>query len=262
MSPKIRLGLVLWIAGFTGIASVLLLDFEALLALLPESAREGNPRITPAIKLLGLVQPAAILTLAVFGGVTLTPKVGLSAPAVEAWAAGRPVLPALRPQWLPGVLGGLGGGLAILLIAALTHPWLPPGAAASISTFSRLMPFVTRLLYGGITEELLLRWGLMTLLAWGCWRMFQKHRARPPGLCFHGAILLSAAVFGAGHLPVAFLVVPEPNFALVAFVLLANAAFGVIAGYLFWKRGLESAIAAHMVTHVVLLAASRLGVYF
>jgi len=138
-----------------------------------------------------------------------------------------------------------------------TYPWLPSGAAAQISIFSQLMPFVTRLLYGGITEELLLRWGLMTLLAWGSWRILQKHRTHPPARCFHAAILLSAVIFGAGHLPVAFFVVSEPNIALVTFVILANAAFGVIAGYLFWKRGLESAIVAHMITHGVLLAGSR-----
>ncbi len=102
----------------------------------------------------------------------------------------------------------------------------------------------------------------MTFLAWGFWRGFQKRQERAPAGCFHAAIMVSAAIFGAGHLPVAFLVVPQPNFALVAFVMVANGAFGVVGGYLFWKRGLEAAILAHMVTHFVLFAASWLGAYF
>jgi membrane protease YdiL (CAAX protease family) len=262
MSPKTRLILVLWVAGFIGIVSLLLLDFDAFIALLPAEAAAEVPRVTVGLKLLSLVQPAVFLTLAVFGGAALAPKVGLSAPAFEAWTTREPTMPALRPQWLPGLLGGAGGGIAIVLIAALANPELPPGAAAKISAFAQLMPFPTRLLYGGITEEVLLRWGLMSLLVWAGWRLFQKRETHPPAGCFHAAIIISALIFGAGHLPVAFFVVPEPNVALVAFVIIANAAFGVVAGYLFWRRGLEAAILAHMVTHGVLFAASRVGVYF
>lgn len=263
MSTKTRLSLVLWLAGFIGAASaVLLIDLDALVALLPESVRAEAPRITTAIKLLGLVQPAVIVALAVWAGVALAPRVGLSAPVVGAWVSGGRMMPALRPQVVPGLLGGLGAGLAIVLIAATANPWLPPGAAARISAFGRLLPLPTRLLSGGITEEVLLRWGLMTFLAWGFWRGFQKKHERAPAGCYHAAIMVSAAIFGAGHLPVAFLVVPQPNFALVAFVMAANGAFGVVGGYLFWKCGLEAAVLAHMVTHMVLFTASRLGAYF
>lgn len=34
--------------------------------------------------------------------------------------------------------------------------------------------------------------------------------------------------------------------ALVLFVILANSAFGLVAGYLDWKRGLESAMIARL----------------
>ena len=262
MSAKTRLYLVLWVAGFIGVSSILLIDLNALIALLPVPAGGESPRITPALKLLSLVQPAALLALAVFAGMALAPKVGLAAPAAEAWAASRPLWPALRSQLFPGLLGGLVGGISIVLIAAIATPLLPPGAAAKITAFGKLMPFPTRVLYGGITEELLLRWGLMSLLVWGIWRGVQKQHPPAVSRCYHAAIFISAAVFGAGHLPVAFLVVPEATLALVAYVILANAAFGILAGYLYWKRGLEAAIVAHMITHVVLFTASRLGIYY
>ena len=38
---------------------------------------------------------------------------------------------------------------------------------------------------------------------------------------------------------------------VVAYVTLGNAMFGVIAGYLYWRRGLEAAIGAHIVAHVI-----------
>ena len=131
-----------------------------------------------------------------------------------------------------------------------------------IAAFGKLVPLPTRLLYGGITEEVLLRWGLMTLLVWAGWRLFQKGRDQPRPACFVGAILISSVVFGIGHLPIAFMLLPEDSFALTSYTVVANSLFGLIAGYLYWKRGLESAMIAHMTAHIVLLTASYLGAYY
>ena len=38
---------------------------------------------------------------------------------------------------------------------------------------------------------------------------------------------------------------------IVAFVIGWNAAFGLLFGYLFWRYGLESAMLAHALSHVV-----------
>jgi len=47
--------------------------------------------------------------------------------------------------------------------------------------------------------------------------------------------------------------------AIVGYIVVANGLFGLIAGYLYWKRGLEAAIIAHMLTHVVLITAIYFG---
>jgi membrane protease YdiL (CAAX protease family) len=120
----------------------------------------------------------------------------------------------------------------------------------------------TRLLYGGITEELLLRWGFMTLVVWLVWRIFQKRRTTPTNGSFIAAILFSALIFALGHLPVALILFPDAIVPVALFVILANSAFGLVCGYLYWKRGLESAISAHMFGHIVLVSASYAGDYF
>jgi membrane protease YdiL (CAAX protease family) len=58
------------------------------------------------------------------------------------------------------------------------------------------------------------------------------------------------------------LLVPQATAALIVFVVAANSLFGLIAGYLYWKKGLESAMIAHMLAHVVMLTASYFGAYF
>ena len=100
------------------------------------------------------------------------------------------------------------------------------------------------------------------MLVWVGWRLFQKERVKPAATCFIGAILVSAFIFGLGHLPVAVMLLGEPTAAVVLFVIVANSAFGMVAGYLYWKYGLESAMIAHLLGHVVLALASYAGAYF
>lgn len=180
--------------------------------------------------------------VAVFIGVTLARKVGLSAPVAEALSAGGNTSAALKPQGIPGMVGGLMGGLCIVLVSLMLRPFLMPETLDRIAKFGKLLPLPTRLLYGGITEELLLRWGFMTLLVWLAGRFLQKGQTSPSTTCFVVAILLSSLVFGLGHLPVALMLVPEATHALVFFVIIANSAFGLVAGYLYWKKGLELAM--------------------
>lgn len=90
----------------------------------------------------------------------------MSSPAAEAAASGGPVGPALKPQIVPGLVSSLLGGVAIVAAVLLSKPFLSAETVARIAAFGSLVPLPTRLLYGGITEELLLRWGLMTLLVW------------------------------------------------------------------------------------------------
>ncbi len=76
------------------------------------------------------------------------------------------------------------------------------------------------------------------------------------------AIVISSLVFSVGHLPVAYMILPEATFVLTLYVIVANSVFGLIVGYLYWKRGLESAMLAHMLAHVGMLKASQFGAYY
>ena len=262
MSVRVAFFLILFIAGFVGVLSILLIDLNALVGILPVPAGTEVPNITTSLKLLSLVQPTVILFVAVLAGVLFAPQVGLSSPLATAAAKGEDYLAAIRPQILPGIIGGFLGGFAIVLIARIWAPFLPSSVAPLVSQFAKLMPLVTRVLYGGVTEELLLRWGLMTFLAWLAWRIFQKRRAAPTTAVFATAITISSLIFGIGHLPIALMLFPSPPISLIAFVIVANSVFGFIAGFLFWKKGLESAMIAHMTAHLLMFTASYFGAYF
>jgi membrane protease YdiL (CAAX protease family) len=171
--------------------------------------------------------------------------VGLRAPAFEAFVTGRPVGPALRPQLLPGLIAGVLGGIA--LFAAFRYA---PAAVAQLQDRFAI-PIVARVLHGGISEELLLRWGLMTALTWLAWRFLQQRRGPVRAGVVWLAIAVSAIIFAAGHLPAASVLLGSLDVAVVVFVIGVNTALGLLFGYLFWRHGLESAMIAHALAHAV-----------
>jgi membrane protease YdiL (CAAX protease family) len=237
--PSRRFGLLLWAAGFVG---AVVLTIAALPILLAQIAL---PAPLWLILLASFAQSALLLGLAVWAGVALAPSVGLHAPVFAAAASGRPLSPALKPQLLPGLIAGVIGGL--LLFAVVRH--MPAALSEAQARFT--IPLAARVLYGGITEELLLRWGFMTALVWLTWRFLQHRRGAVRAGFVWLAIAISAIVFGAGHLPVAYALVGSMDAQTVVFVISANTAFGLLFGYLYWRYHLESAMIAHALSHVV-----------
>jgi hypothetical protein len=238
----------MWLVGMLGTAVLAFLIVPGLIA---EAAGDSQlPLPTWVASVASLVQGAIFLALAVWAGVALAPKVGLRAPVFEAVAGSSPIAAALCPQLVPGLLGGLAGGAFLVALSYISPSELT--AAAQKST----LPLSARILYGGITEELMLRWGLMSLLLWLSWRFIQRKSTSPSALLYWLAIIASAVLFGVGHLPAAHALVGDLSFPVVAYVIGGNAAFGVLAGWLFWRFGLEAAILAHAITHVVAYTAA------
>ena len=259
MKFKSRLFAIQWIAGMAGVLSFFLVDLSALLANLPVTTGTSMPFSPLLLKLLSTIQTSILLSVAVFVGVALASRVSLFSPAAEAAAHRGSIASALRPQVAPGFIGGLAGGVAILSTWLLWKPFLPPTFVTRAEQLNRSLPFPTRLLYGGITEELLLRWGVMTLLVWFAWRLLQKGKGKPHVVLFVSAIIISSMVFGLGHLPLVRALAVNFTVAIVGYIVVANALFGFIAGYLYWKRGLEAAIIAHMLAHIIIITAMYLG---
>ena len=243
VSKKMLFG-TLWLIGMVGVFSTLWIN-------LPIPEKVPIPLIV--IKLVNLISPTFLLSIGVLIGVNLAHKVGLSAPFSEAISNGisQKIL-FLRPQIVPGLMGGLVGGVVTSLWFPLWESSLPSDFLAKGKELSKSTPFLTRILYGGITEELMMRWGLMTLIVFLAWRIFQQTQGVPHTSYVIGAIVISSLAFGLGHLPLAFALTTNVTTSLILYIVIGNSLFGLIAGYLYWQRGLEAAIIAHMLTHLVI----------
>ena len=199
------------------------------------------------------IQGGLLLALAVWAGSRLAPVVGLSAPLVSALVESRPLSAAIRGRVLPGLLGGAAGALVLIVFGM--HA--PDGLGRVQEALS--VPLPVRELYGGITEELLMRWGVMTCLVWLFWRLAPRRNGTPGAVVIWSAIAASAVLFGLGHLPVVNASVGVVTLGIAGYVVAANATFGVLAGVLYWRWGLEAAIVAHVTAHLFAAGIAGIG---
>ncbi len=237
--PRLRLGVALWSMGMLGVVAV-------TTTVLPQMLR-GTELSVPLWLVLSasLLQSAMLVALAVWLGTALAPAVGLEAPTVTAAVSGHPLFACLRKQLGPGVIAGVGSGIGLFALGSLA----PDALIALQDRFT--LPLSARILYGGITEELLMRWGLMTTVLWIAWRFLQQRQGAPKAVYVWLAIGVSALVFAVAHLPAAASMVGELTLPVSAFVVGGNLVFGVVFGYMYWRHGLEAAMLAHAMAHAV-----------
>lgn len=239
---KFKIAALIFLVALAGVIATSWLA----LPLLVEVSKIPVPLET--MQVASAVQGAVLALIAALIGASLAPRVGLAAPAVSAVASRGGGLDAFRPQVIPGLVGGIIGGAVILGFYAFA-----PESLKAIQPNTPL-PLVVRLLYGGITEEVLVRWGLMTVLVWAGWRVFRPDLQKPSTGIIWGGITISALVFGLSHLPSVAQSLSALTPYLAAYITIGNALFGLVAGYLFWRCGLEAAVIAHVSAHLMAFA--------
>ncbi|HSH04810.1 MAG TPA: CPBP family intramembrane glutamic endopeptidase [Anaerolineae bacterium] len=237
----------LWLLGMAGVVSL-------LAAPLAVPAGQELPFSEGVMKVIGFIQSGVFLAVLVGVGTRLAPQLGLRAPFIETVGSDQPAWSVLGGQLLPAVVGGVVAGVLIVGLARLAMPFLPADYVEMAANVE--IPLAARFLYGGITEELMLRWGLMTLIAWGLWRVAGSGVGAPAGWMMVVAIVIAAFLFGVGHLPALYGMVASPTTLLIMMVIGLNMVGGLIYGWLYWQKGLEAAFIAHMMTHVVMVASA------
>lgn len=241
---KFLLALILFCLGALGILSMLTMEIP-----IPEDAKVIlESRFSAGqIKWLLLVNPTFLLVIAIVLGTVMNDKVALSVPLIEKLIGIKNSVVSVFEILKYGVLGGLIAGVLLSMISFLFVPMLP---AEFLELGEAIKPsLIARFLYGGITEELLMRFGLMTTLIW----LFSKIMRGTKPMAFYIGISIAAVLFALGHFPVAYQAVETPSAGLLSYILIGNSIGGLIFGWLYWKKGLESAMIGHMVTHVVMV---------
>jgi len=236
---------------------LLLASIFGLLAIIPYSLtlQGGLPQNLPfppyIILALTIIQNTIMFAVAIVIGLYFAKKVGLGVPIIEGWLEGKPVKKYLKSILLISV--GL-GIIAGILILGLQYLFSLAGITINAPASQINPPAWQGLLasfYGGINEEILLRLFLMSLLVWIFFKIKKDSEGKPKKAGFWLAIILAAVIFGAGHLP-AVSAITDLTPGIVTYIIVLNSVGGIIFGWLYWKKGLESAMIAHFSADIIL----------
>jgi membrane protease YdiL (CAAX protease family) len=240
---RLILGIVLFILGFFGVLSILTMNIplpeEISKVLLEQFSLEQ-------IKLLALINPTIMLIGSILLGMFMYDKVSLTVPIINGIIK-KNINYQVSSILKYGIIGGVFSGIILTLVGVIYYPFLP---LEFIELGDTLKPtLIARFLYGGLTEEILMRFGLMTFIIWLLSKIFKRLNSK----IYWVGILITAILFALGHFPIAFQSVSNPSGVLLSYILIGNTIGGVIFGWLYWKKGLEAAFIAHICTHIIMI---------
>lgn len=207
-----------------------------------------------ATTIFGILQNLIFSVTAAILGILYGRQADLHAPVFESIASRLSPLGAIQAQLIPSiVLGIISGSFFVGLYFWVFRPQMDKDTAILTERIRIEMGLPTRLLIGGIHEEIVFRWGVMGVFAWIGLRIFGDTTP----LIMWISIILAGFVFGLAHLPGTATLGIEPSRALIISSLTLNLLAGIVYGWLFWKYGLLAAMIAHALYHVILFPFER-----
>jgi len=246
---------ILWIAA---ILSTLAVTPYALELQSSTLALIELPFPLPVLIAIQTVQNAIIFGVAIFIGMILANHIGLGTPLLDSVTQRESASDKIRALLPISIVFGI---ITSLLIIALDTAIFQPiliqqlGATANALNLKTTQPAAWKgflaSFYGGIGEEIQLRLFVMSLIAWLGSFVSKTSEGKPTSIVFWAANILAAILFGLGHLPATANIISLTPLVITRAIVL-NGIGGIIFGYLYWKRGLESAMIAHFSTDIVL----------
>jgi hypothetical protein len=220
----------------------------------------------PVATLLAIstAQTALLLAVAVGVGLWAARKLGLGTPLIGALIARRPLPEGTGRTLLLALAIGIAMGILLILLDKFVFAPLPSvaelirNAGTGAAKPSAWQGFLASF-YGGLDEEILMRLGLVSLLAL-IFRTLGRMRGGNrdvvlPSSAFWAANIATAVLFGLGHLPATAALAPLTP-ALVTRAIVLNGSVGIVFGMFYRRYGLEWAMLSHfgvdLVAHVAL----------
>ncbi len=244
MNKKFKLALILFILGFIGILALLSEFLTNLTTNMEESNRALSDLPSQWITILMYVAfPIISLLVAVTVGTLLYEKVNFKLPVLERIVDKNQKMntSGILPY---GIIGGIIMGVLLIITLVVFNPLLPPEFLAFRGNVKTNI--VSRLFYGGFTSEIINRFGIMTFLVW----VMHKITGKLTPSIYWIAIIIMILIFGLTNL------IPgihaTPSTALISYNIILSVVGITIYGWLYWKKGLETAIIAHLLATVII----------
>lgn len=236
--------LILAVAAIIGATVFIVSTVSTIPDLYANLGEQAAPPPPDSVIILGgIVQLTVLISLATWGGLKLAAKMNVN------------ITPILNNSVSDKrLLWGLGSGIVAGIAMLITHQFvflpitgIPVNVSAEMPVFLGL---ANVFLYGGITEEVLIRLGLMTLFLWLGSKVQSDNNGAPTLLVFWIVNVIVTIIFGLLHLPGAVILLGVVITPIVIIQALVLNAVALLFGWLYWHKGIETAIISHMGVHV------------
>ncbi len=189
-----------------------------------------------------------------FFGLRLSLNTGLGLPVVENLLyRGRGRVINIRRHIIMPVVSGILCGLVMIIFDFVLMELFQLKAASDIAA-PAWWKGILAALYGGMSEEIMLRLFAMNLIIF-ILNKIDRNKKSPKGKVVTGMIIASV-IFGAAHLAAVFASgLASPGFIIRTLIL--NFVPGMVFGWLYWKRSFLSAVVAHFAADIVVHVAAR-----
>ena len=239
--------IILFIGSLIGIIGVIPYSLT-----LQEDILSEVPLPMEIVIAISIFQSAVLFFVIILVGLFISKKIGLGAPIIERFVEKEDIAAHLRSIIGISIALGIIAGL-LIIIGDYIFGLFNSSDLTQIMTIPPPWQGFLVSFYGGINEEILLRLFFMSLLIWIFVKLTKSNQASPSSTIVWTAIILSSILFGLAHLPiVASLTMITPVF--IARAIILNGIGGIIFGWLYWKKGLESAIISHFTADIILHA--------
>lgn len=197
---------------------------------------------------IAVIQSLLMIFVMTMAGSVLSRITGLGAPVIQTFLdSGDLGWPLLLDSLLPLFLfTAVGLFIFFAIYYGLLPSFLDKDTYQSMSQLRSAVGLDGSMLYSGIAEELIVRWGLVNLLVFFGILFIKAHHPMIVWI----AILLSSVLYTFSQLPVYVAVGCAFNRRLIYALLLAYGWQGLLFGLIFWQYGILAAMIAHMLFHL------------
>lgn len=192
-----------------------------------------NDDITPTQR---LISHFILVILFSALGAFIVPKASILTPNSDFFTA-------MKYGLILGAICSIGNMLMYYLYLMKTIPY---SDYLAVEQHYENIGILSRIFYGGFIEEVMFRWGIMSLVSWLSQLVFEGTT-----LSVILAVGISSVLFALVHIPSIKMVLKAPKPSVYIYTVLGNLWVGVFTGWAFLEAGIFSAILVHILFHLL-----------
>lgn len=159
-----------------------------------KALEETAPVSLAVLVSVSLVQSAILLLIAVVVDAFLAPRLGLASHLVQL----------NNDSFSKELPFALIAGLVTAGVALILEAFFSVFVGVELEQLNQAVPrdmltTLAGIFFGGFTEEILMRWGLLSFVAFVFWKLFNRNLAKPGVGVMWSSIILVAVIFGISH---------------------------------------------------------------